>query len=109
MEDYPQIALCSNDGTVFVREEDILYALADGNYTQIHLTHNRTVKVLRKLKEVNQLLVGNNFIRIHRSHLINLKHIQSYDDAESICMNDGKSLAVARHRKSGFLEKFTRI
>lgn len=109
MEKYPKIALRAEDGLLFVHKGEILYALADGNYTQIQLTNNRSVKVLRKLKEVNQLLADEYFIRIHRSHLINLEHIESYDDDESILMSDGTQLAVARHRKASFLKKFTRI
>lgn len=106
---YPKIALQGVDGLIFIREQDILYALAEGNYTKVYLTKNREVKVLRKLKEVGQLLSNENFIRIHRSHLINLEHIVHLNTSESVVMVDGKALDVARNRKTTFIEKFTRI
>lgn len=109
MEKYPKIALRTTDRLLFIHPKEILYALADGNYTQIYLTDNRSVRVLRKLKGVNELLTAKHFIRIHRSHLINLEHIQSYDEEEVIVMNDGRRLSVARHRKANFIEKFTKI
>lgn len=108
---YPKIVLQGVGGLMFVRKHEILFALADGNYTEVHLTDNRKVKVLRKLKEVNQLLSDENFIRIHRSHLINLEHVLKFNanDSESVLMSSGESLAVARNRKAAFIEKFTRI
>jgi len=109
MEKYPKIALRTVDRLLFVHAKEILYAIANGNYTQIYLTNDRSVRVLRKLKGVNELLTDEHFIRIHRSHLINLEHIQSYDEEEVIVMNDGKRLPVARHRKANLIEKFTRI
>lgn len=108
---YPKIALQGMDGLMFVRKHDILYAIAEGNYTQVHLSESRQVRVLRKLKEVGQLLSDENFIRIHRSHLINLEHVVQFNAEESsmVTMSDGEALTVARNRKMSFIEKFTRI
>lgn len=106
---YPKIALQGTNRLIFVQKHEILYALADGNYTLVRLTDNREVRVLRKLKEVNQLLSDENFIRIHRSHLINLEHIISFDGNDNVIMAGGSSLSVSRDRKVVFIEKFTRI
>ena len=105
---YPQIALQGIDGLTFVRPDEVLYAVADGNYTHVHLTQNRQSKVLRNLKEVNELLTGDNFTRIHRAHLVNLEHVIRLDN-DAVLMTDGKSLALARDRKMEFIDKFTRI
>lgn len=105
---YPKIALQGIDGLTFVRSDEVLYAIADGNYTHVHLTNNRVSKVLRNLKEVNELLSGDNFVRIHRAHVVNLEHVIRLDN-EEVLMTDGKSLALARDRKADFIEKFTRI
>lgn len=106
---YPKIALQGIDGLMFVRKTEVLYAVADGNYTHVHLTETRKVKVLRKLKEVSQLLSDDNFMRIHRSHLINLEHVVQLHESEMVEMQDGCKLSVARNRKANFIEKFTRI
>lgn len=106
---YPKIALQGIDGLMFVRKTEVLYAIADGNYTLVHLTEDRKVKVLRKLKEVSQLLSDEVFLRIHRSHLINLEHVIQLDELEMIVMDDGNRLALARNRKMNFIEKFTKI
>lgn len=107
---YPNIALQGIDGLVFVTKDDILYATADGNYTQVQLNDNRNIKVLRQLSEVEQLVSGEAFFRIHRSNLVNLEHvIRLNSEDDTILMSNGDSLPLARDRKSGFIEKFTRI
>ena len=106
---YPKIALQGIDGLMFVQENEILYATADGNYTYVKLTDNREIKVLRQLKEVGQLLPEGKFIRIHRSNLINLDHVIRLGSDDDVLMTDGKSLPLARDRKADFIEKFTRI
>lgn len=108
---YPKLALQGVNGWLFVHKHEILYAMADRNYTVLYLTNERLVKVLRKLKEVAELLSDDHFIRIHRSHMINLEHIISFNtrDADSVIMSNGISLAVSRGQKLNFFEKFTRI
>ena len=112
MEDkYPRIALQGIDGLIFIHKQEILYATADGNYTHVYLTKNRCVKVPRKLKEVSQLLSNDVFIRIHRSHFINLEHVIKYSGGigSEVLMSNDTVLPVSRNRKAYFIEKFTRI
>lgn len=109
MTDYPSVSLRGLAETIFVNPDEIIYALADGNYTIIHLTHNRSVKILRKLKQVDQLLPNKNFIRIHRSHLINLGHLKKYDERESVVLSNGQKLPISRACKGSFVQKFIRL
>ena len=107
---YPKIALQGIDGLIFVREEDIIHANADGNYTEVILLDQQKVRVLRNLKEVEQLLSSEKFVRTHRSNLINLDHITRYDpENNSVLLSNGDSANVARDRKAEFIDKFTRI
>ena len=106
MTDYPNVSLRGITETIFVNPREIIYALADGNYTIIHLTNNRTVKILRKLKQVDQLLPNKNFIRIHRSYLINLKHIRKYYRKDAVEMSNGQKIPISRACKMSFIQKF---
>lgn len=107
-----KIALQGIEGLVFVDQGDIISATADGNYTHVNLQNNTAVKVLRQLKEVEELLQGEAFIRVHRSHLVNINHVIRLDDQngdQGIMMINGEHLPLARDRKMEFIEKFTRI
>ena len=62
-------------------------------------------KVISKtLKEYDELLHGHHFLRVHKSHLVNPAHIDSYDKAGSLSMSDGSKVEVAR-RKREFLQQ----
>jgi two-component system LytT family response regulator len=109
MNENTKIALQSTDGLILIQKEEILYALAGGNYPHIHLTKNRTVKVLKKLKQVTKLLSDENFIRIHRSHLVNMKHVMRFKEGKTVVMSDEHCLLVARSYKAEFSQRFIRI
>lgn len=106
----PRIALQGSEGLLLIRESDIIYALAAGNYTEVHLKGNRMIKILRKLKEVGALLPSDHFIRIHRSHLINIEYAIQFDhNAAKVTLSSGTILPIAQNRKNNFLKRFTRI
>lgn len=67
-------------GTAFLPVREIFYLKAEGNYTQIRLTGNRTEyssRNLGKFSELNQLM---HFKRIGRSYLVNPKFLYKVED-----------------------------
>lgn len=58
--------------------DDILYVKSLENYIQI-ITHDTTHTTLASLNFIENKL-GNKFMRIHRSYLVNLKHIDSFNN-----------------------------
>ncbi len=107
---YPTIALQGAGELMLIRESEIIYAVAAGNYTEIYLEGNRKIRTLRKLKEVGHLLPGECFFRIHRSHLINLEYAIQYDQMKAkVLLSDGTYLPIAQNRKSEFINRFTKI
>jgi two-component system LytT family response regulator len=61
------------------------------------------------LKDVEEMLEGYSFFRIHQSYLINLKFMQRYvkGDGGYVVMKDGTSLDVARRKKEEFLMRIS--
>ncbi len=106
-----KIALPTLDGLVFVKVNTILRCEADGSYTSIHLTNKKTIVATRKIKEFEQLLAEHNFFRVHRSHLINLNHIEKYYKGTGgyVVLSDGTAVDVARRKKEEFLERLSRV
>jgi two-component system LytT family response regulator len=102
-----KIALPSNDGLVFVRVEDIIYCEASSNYTLIHTTDGKKHVVSRTLKEYEDLLVDQDFFRIHNSYLINLNALKKYvrGDGGYVVLNNDVSLDVSKRKKEGFLQR----
>ncbi len=103
-----KIALPTLDGFELVPIEDILHCEADSNYTHVVLKHAKKVLVSRTLKEIEELLDGHAFLRIHHSHLVNLNEIVRYIRGEGgyLIMSDNTSITVSRSRKEALLKIF---
>ncbi len=97
----PKISFATSEGIEFLSIPDIVYCGADSNYTFIHNIDGSKLLVSKSLKQVERMLEGYHFFRIHQSYLINLSHIKKYHRGQggSVRMVDGTELPVARSRK----------
>lgn len=95
------------NGFQLVKVEEIVWCEAVNYYTVLHMVGNRQIAITRSLKEIEETLDGPDFIRIHRSHTINLKHLAKYikGSGGQVVMSDGKTLDVARLRKDELLAR----
>jgi two-component system LytT family response regulator len=105
------IALPTSDGLTFASVNEIVYCMADGSYTRMYMTDKSETLLSKTLGDVEELLSEYNFFRIHHSSLINLKQVKKYIRGEGgeVVMSSGRSLQVARTRKTDFLNVFTRF
>jgi len=99
-----KIILKTQDSIYVTKVSDIIRCESDGNYTVIYLNNGSKILISKTLKEYNELLKEYNFIRIHKSHLINTDCIVKYEKRDSgiVCMNDGSKIPVS-HRKKDIL------
>jgi len=105
------IALPATDGLIFTPVSEIVHCCADGSYTRVYMQDKSEFLLSKTLGDVDELLCDHNFFRIHHSSLVNLKHVKKYIRGEGgeVLMSNGKSLIVARTRKTDFLNEFTRF
>lgn len=106
-----QVALPSLEGLIFINVVDIIHCESDSNYTTLFLKSGEKMLVTKTLKDIEGLLEGNNFFRIHHSHLINMIHIKKYvrGNAGYVVMTTGVDINVARNRKEEFLKQFAHL
>ncbi|MFN3803024.1 LytR/AlgR family response regulator transcription factor [Belliella pelovolcani] len=62
---------------------DILFLKADGLYTKVY-TKTKTYVIRDILKDVLGDLPSSSFVRVHKSYLVNIKHINSFNSKELI-------------------------
>ncbi len=105
------VALPTTEGLTFAHVNDIVYCTADGSYTRMYMLDKSEALLSKTLGDVEELLGDYNFFRIHHSSLVNLKQVKKYIRGEGgeVVMSNGKSLQVARTRKTDFLNVFTRF
>ncbi len=101
-----KIAIPTLDGMIMQEVNDIIRLEADGSYTRF-ITPQGSYLVSRTMKEYDDLLAENNFLRVHHGHLINLNFVKKYvrSDGGYIVLNDGTSIPISVRKKAEVLEK----
>lgn len=100
------ICLATSDGFEFVEVNNIIYCKAEGSYTTFVLKNNEKLLVSKHLKAYEDLLLEQDFMRVHNSYLINLKEVKKYikSDGGYIIMKNNDSVNISRSKKDGFIE-----
>ncbi len=77
--------------------DQIIYLMADGNYTKLYLESGESIIACKTLKKFIHQLAAQ-FFRCHRGYVINLKHLKLLDkkDGMTCGMVDGTHIPVAR-------------
>ncbi|MCF6367207.1 MAG: LytTR family DNA-binding domain-containing protein [Bacteroidales bacterium] len=89
---------------------DIIHCESDGNYTSVFVKNEKKIVVSKIIKEFEELLKQNNFLRIHQSHLINLNHLSSYDKYTSrVTMDDNIKLPVSVRKKNLLIDLLNKL
>lgn len=101
-----RIALHTAEKIQFIDIADIMRCMADGNYTRFFLKGNTSLLVARTLKDYDKLLSGAGFLRVHQSHLVNMKHVKEYikSDGGYLVMQDGTKVPISTRKKAEVLE-----
>jgi two-component system LytT family response regulator len=102
-----KIAIPTMEGLQMIPVDSIINCTSDSNYTNLLLKNKQKIKVSRTLKEIEEILEGQSFFRVHHSHLVNLNEIHKYVRGEGgyLIMSDGTSIDVSRSRKELLLHK----
>ena len=86
--------------------DDILRMEADRSYTHIHLINRKPFIASKTLKHFEEMLDEFKFIRTHKSHLVNPKHITRIsNDNEFVLLTDGSKVEVSRRKKEEVQEQ----
>jgi two-component system LytT family response regulator len=100
-----RIALHSAEGINLVNLEDIIRCESNVNYTKFIINNQNNILVTKTLKEYDHILSSQGFIRIHKSFLVNISHINKYikGDGGWIMMSDNAKIIVSRRKKEQLL------
>lgn len=103
---YQRIAVPTAEGLRFVKVDDIVYLEANVNYTHIFLKAGEKYVVSHTLKDFEEILDTDTFVRIHHSHIINKNYAERYIRGEGgqVVLSNGTVLDVAKRKKTEFLK-----
>lgn len=106
-----RITLSHVNGFAILELNDIIRFEADDNYTRVHTTDKKVYYVSKVLKQFEDNLPEHIFFRLHRSYIINMKHIQEYikEDGGTIVMRDGTRIQIPRARYNDFMDALKKL
>lgn len=102
-----RILLHTKNAIEIVTQSDITYLQADSNYCSVYTSDGKRIMVTKSLNALEKLLDPKIFMRIHRSHTVNMncmKKISSGDGGIDVILLDGSVLPVSRRKKDDLLE-----
>ncbi len=102
----PNIVLSTSDKVYVVKISEIVRCESSNYYTFFYFIDRKRILVSRTLKDNEELLSEYNFLRIHKSHLINLKYVTTFSRNERgfVLMADGSEVPVSRRKREKVLE-----
>jgi two-component system LytT family response regulator len=102
-----KLTLPYGQGFKMVDVDDIIYIEADSNYSVFHLNNHDKITVSKVLREFEELLPSDQFVRIHKSSIINLNHLKEYNSKNGLqaFLKNGESINVSRRRAGDFFDK----
>jgi two-component system LytT family response regulator len=106
-KNFSKIVVHVPDGYDIVDLNNIIYIEALDSYSKLKLTNNASYVASRSLKDFEELLSEKGFCRIHKSYLINMKHIIKImkGPAASVMMTNGTEIPVSSRKKDVFYEE----
>ena len=102
-----KIVLKDQESIYFIKVNDIYYLEADGPYTRFFVRDNNPILISRNLKEYENMLEDQGFIRAHHSYLVNSNHVVKYDKAEggTLVLSNGSRVSISQRKKEFVLQK----
>lgn len=104
LQDDRNEVLCipSHSGSEYLPVSEIEYLEADGSYVNVYCSNNRSKTVSKNLKYFETALLDSaNFVRPHRSYLVNLDYVTNYSKSDGgyLILKRNVQIPVSRERR----------
>lgn len=105
-----RIVLNDKQSTYFIKLSDILFCEAEGPYTKFHIAGKSSILISKNLKEYEELLVPDGFVRTHHSYIVNPAKIKLYDktDGGALVLEGGQTVPLSQRRKDAVMQALTK-
>lgn len=102
-----KIMVAEQYGFRMIHLKDLKYLEADTQYTILYLRGSEQVVSSKSIGEYEKILTGPEFIRIHKSTIINLNYLKEFSSYQGnyAVLDDNTRLMVSRRRLGEFKEK----
>ena len=101
------LSLTFSEGVNVVKISEIIHLESLSNYTKFYLSDGEQIVTSKTMGEYEELLLKNNFFRVHRSHIINLNHLRHFHKNNDawVEMKDGSKIEVSDRKRKELTDK----
>ena len=106
---FNRLGVNTDDRIELLLVKKIIRLQGESNYTRFFMDGGKTVLVSKTLVEFEDLLRDLGFLRVHKTHLVNIDRVKSLEKNGDIqlILDDGTFVPVSRRRKSGVIESLS--
>ena len=107
IEEIKRIAFRTAESIEYIDPSDIIRVETEGNYATIYFISERKLVVSKNMKQIEELLTSEQFIKTHKSNLVNKSYIKRYikQDGGEFEMIDGSTAPLSRRNREEILKK----
>ena len=100
------IGLATLNEIQFINTDSIIRLEAASNYTHFYIDNTSKITVSHTLKYYEDILDEEYFMRVHHSHIINMRKVKKYIKGKVgiIMMSDGCTIDISPKKKDEFLK-----
>lgn len=106
-----KISLHTADKIQVVNLNDIIRCKSDNNYTEFFMQDGSKILVSKTLKFYADMLKEFNFLRVHQSHLVNLRFIKEFikSDGGYLVLNNKETVPVSVRKRNEVIEALSTL
>lgn len=101
-----KLALSTSEGIFLYEPKEIVLLEGSSNYTKFFFANQKQLIVAKTLKEYEDILVEHQFLRVHKSYLVNKSHVLKVDKEGVLELTNKMNIPISRRRKSEILQWF---
>ena len=101
------IALPTMDSIIYEKVVNIINIEAHQNYCKFYFENRDAILISRNIGTYENTLTKFNFMRVHRSHIINMDKVDEYKrtDGGALIMTNGRNIDISRSKKEEVLKR----
>lgn len=102
-----KLGVSVKEGVFLFELKNIICLEGQNNYTKFFFDHQRPLLVSKTIKEYEDILSEYQFMRVHKSYLVNKAHVKKVDKEGLLWLSNDVQVPVSRRRKSEIMEMFS--
>ena len=101
------IAIADKDHMTIIKFGDIVHMDGKGSYTFVFTTDGKKIISSKTLKDYENVLPKSQFIRAHKSHIVNIEFVSKYLRTKYgvLVLEDGTEIPISANRKKEVTER----